>query len=378
MKYINSQTRLLPFRGQFSYKNLAYEQADKIIESLSGQSFSDFVQERIFNPLGMNRTFLKTPPSELDDIGTTYNALDDGASAPITAVKVGDDWLGRPHAGMRSCISDLEKLYSALVFYFNDQFEKGTTSTGHLPLKQVTQLMSAEIPMDQPSRNEASYSFDWGRVQFPRRMGQIGINPDLLTDGMPVVGKGVPSQLVIFHQRSLSGALSIVMLLPESETTIVISTNALALNDVANWMGQIVLEEFLQVPDTERNDYVELAKISRAENLKWYPALIQQLGQEWKDDTLVKPLDEYVGTYWNDLHIFKVDVKLENGQLYWLLQGLESEEFSLNHYEDDSFTWLQPHNEVSRRGRWVECDQGPDFWKAVFKGGEDGKINKLF
>ncbi|KAF2804960.1 beta-lactamase/transpeptidase-like protein [Mytilinidion resinicola] len=245
MKYINSQTRLLHFCGQLSYNNMGFELAGKVIEALSGQSYFDFLQTRIFDPLGMDRTFLQTPPSSLEDIGTTYNALDDGCSVRIPAVKAGDDWFGTPSAGMRSCV------------------------------------------------------------------------------------------------------------------------------------GQLVLEEFIQAPDVERNDYLKAAESSRAENLKWYPSLMHELAQERKYDTSAKPLEEYVCTYWDAIHVFKIDVVLKEGQLYWLLQGLESEKFLLNNYEDDLFTWLLPRNELSKRGRWVGGDEGPDFWKAVFKTGDGGKIDKL-
>jgi CubicO group peptidase (beta-lactamase class C family) len=51
MKYINSQTRLLPFRGQFAYNNIAFELAGKVIESLSGESYFDFVRGRILDLL---------------------------------------------------------------------------------------------------------------------------------------------------------------------------------------------------------------------------------------------------------------------------------------------------------------------------------------
>lgn len=91
MKYLNSQTRLLPFRGQFSYNNLAYELAGKVIEALSEQSFFDFVQSRIFDPLDMTRTFLKSSPPDLDNVAKCYNTLDDGTAAPITCPKTGDD-----------------------------------------------------------------------------------------------------------------------------------------------------------------------------------------------------------------------------------------------------------------------------------------------
>lgn len=378
MAYFNSQTRLLPFRGQFSYNNMAFEIAGKVIESLSHQSYFDFVQTRILDPLGMDRTYLKTPPSDLDNVGKCYNALDDGTSAPITCVKAGDDWVGTPHAGMRSCVSDLMKLYKGFMTGFNDQFATGKTSTDGLPLKQVPQLMSAKIFMGQPSKNEASYGFGWGRIQLPGKMGQIGINPDLMPDGMPIVGKGVAPRLVIFHQGSLPGALSLNILLPDTESAIVISSNSLALNDVPDWVGQLVLEEFLEVPKSQRNDYIAASKTSAAENLKWYPNLVEELQQAQKNGTSPRKLETYVGTYWDHLHIFKIVVTEENGKLYWALQGLESEKFVLSHYEDDVFTWLQPRNELSRRGRWVGPDQGPSFWKVEFKVGEDGKPDRLF
>ncbi|KAH7007589.1 hypothetical protein EDB80DRAFT_843061 [Ilyonectria destructans] len=69
MAYFNSQTRPLPFQGQFSYKNLAFELAGKVIESLSHLSYFDFVSSRILDLLSMNRTYLKTPPpSDLDNV----------------------------------------------------------------------------------------------------------------------------------------------------------------------------------------------------------------------------------------------------------------------------------------------------------------------
>jgi hypothetical protein len=86
---------------------------------------------------------------------------------------------------------------------------------------------------------------------------------------MPVVGKGAPSQLVIYHQGSLPGALAAVILIPDTESAIVILTNSLSLNDTPDWIGQLILEEVLDVP--ERNDYIRAAESSVAENGKMPP-----------------------------------------------------------------------------------------------------------
>ncbi|PVI00850.1 beta-lactamase/transpeptidase-like protein [Periconia macrospinosa] len=377
MKHISRQTRLLPFRGQYSPNTLGYEVIGKVIEILSGQSFFDFVQNRIFNPLGMDRTFLRTPPSTIEDVGTTYNTLDDGTTVPITAVKMGDDWVGAPHGGMRSSVTDLMKLYSEFMVCYKNQLETGERSSPHSPLKQVPELMSTRVPIDQPSMRETSYGRGWARVQLPGRMGHLGINADLMVEGMPVVCRGAPSQLAVFHQGSFPGAMSVVILLPGMDVIIVVSTNALALNDVADWIGQLVLEEVVMTFDNLRTDFIELAEISKSENLKWYPELIDNLSREQNKRTSPRPLEQYAGTYWDQLRTFKIEVVLEDGQLYWLFQGLDSEKFALKHYENDCFTWLAPRNELLKRGRWVGWDQGLEFWQVSFQTGQNGKVDTL-
>nr|POE77996.1 hypothetical protein CFP56_09637 [Quercus suber] len=208
-------------------------------------------------------------------------------------------------------------------------------------------------------------------------MGQIGINPNLMPEGMPSVGKDIPSQLILFHQGSLPGALAIVMLLPATESAIVILTNTLALNDVPDWVGQLVLEELLNVPKNERNDYVAAARVSASENLEWYPRLSKQLSDTQQKGTLPRRLDDCIGMYWDAAHVFKIVVDADGKSLYWAFQGLESEKFRLTHYEHDTFTWLQPRNELSRPRRWVGTDQGLLYWKIQFHMDPSGEVVRL-
>lgn len=166
-------------------------------------------------------------------------------------------------------------------------------------------------------------------------------------------------------------------LLPEIETAVVVLTNSLALNDAADWIGQLVIEELLEVSSDLKNDFVTLAEVTVAQNLKWYTWVLDELEKGQKSGTFPKALEEYVGTYWDDLHVVKIEVTLSDKTLYWLIQGLETERFELKHYQDDIFTWLQPRNDLSKRGRWVGSDQDAAFWKVEFKANESGKIDKL-
>ena len=67
--------------------------------------------------------------------------------------------------------------------------------------------------------------------------------------------------------------------------------------------------------------------------------------------TSSEKLEDYIGTYWDAIHVVKIEISLEEGTLYWALQGLPSEKLFLGHYEHDTFTSLQPRNELAKRGR---------------------------
>ena len=378
MRYINNQSRSLPFRGQFTYSNTAYDLAGKVIESLSGQSYRDFVKSRILEPLGMDRSFLQTPPPGTPNVSECYNALDDSSTAPISCPKAGDNGYMGSTAGLRSCVNDLMKLYAAFVTSLNEQPSPGDKATLESPLKQVTELMFAKVPLDPLSSNETSYALGWARVQLPGQMGHIGLNPDLLPTGMPVIGREIPPELVLFHQGSMPGVLSSAILLPRTESAIVVLTNSLALTDVADWVGQLVLEELLGVPEPARPDLIRFAEMTIEQNLQWYPSTIKQLEEERVHGTSPKDLRQFVGTHWDDVRVFKIVVTLEDGILYWAFQGLDTEKFPLTHYANDTFTWIQPRNGLSRRGRWVGVDQVAAFWKVEFSDKEAGVVDRLY
>jgi hypothetical protein len=136
-----------------------------------------------------------------------------------------------------------------------------------------------------------------------------------------------------------------------------------------------VLEEILEVPQDKRNDYVEAARTSAAQTLKWYPTVKGQLSRTRKHNTSAKNLEAYTGTHRNAISTMKMVVTIEMNSLYYAVQGLESENYILEHYEDDIFTWIRPRNELVARGRWV--DQGPEFWKIKFLLDEGGHVDRL-
>ncbi len=58
---------------RFSYSNTGYTFLAMIVEKVSGLGFSEFIQENIFDPLGMENSFVFSPYTDLEKIGEKKN-----------------------------------------------------------------------------------------------------------------------------------------------------------------------------------------------------------------------------------------------------------------------------------------------------------------
>ena len=75
MKYLEPE---FSFRDGFGYSNLMYITAGELIKKVTGKTWGQNVQERILDPLKMDRTIYSLP--KLDVVGnyTTPHAFEDG------------------------------------------------------------------------------------------------------------------------------------------------------------------------------------------------------------------------------------------------------------------------------------------------------------
>ncbi|EHK50327.1 hypothetical protein TRIATDRAFT_183417, partial [Trichoderma atroviride IMI 206040] len=251
-------------------------------------------------------------------------------------------------------LQDLVKLYTAFIESGEHQFENHTTSTPGSPLKQVPFLFSPQISMNPISRRETSYALGWARVQTPGPMGAIGLNPDLLKPKpVPEVARGHPSELILYHQGMMPGNLAAVNLVPSTKGAVIVLTNSLALNDTADWLGQLYLEAYLGVAD--RNDYVALSEETAKATLSWYPNVLTELEKDRIPGPVPRNLSEYTGRYSNEAGTMMIEIFLDSGSepaLKLAFQGLQSEIYPLTHCHHDVFTWLVTRNEFARRGRF--------------------------
>jgi CubicO group peptidase (beta-lactamase class C family) len=103
--------------SKWAYCNAGIDTLGRVIEVLSGQSYEDFLSQRIFRPLGMTDTTFYPTPAQLERLATTYGKTD-GKLTPtpntIIALSAGAKY-PVPAGGLYSTGADLAKLYQMML-----------------------------------------------------------------------------------------------------------------------------------------------------------------------------------------------------------------------------------------------------------------------
>ncbi len=112
LKFGNPQLDF-PAGEAWSYSNAGFLVAGQIIEQVSGQSYHDFLRDRIFQPLGMTRTEAAVTPS-LPNLATGYIWNDRGWNHQFDTLNL-DGWQWADAAGnIISTATDMTKWVEAL------------------------------------------------------------------------------------------------------------------------------------------------------------------------------------------------------------------------------------------------------------------------
>jgi hypothetical protein len=195
--------------------------------------------------------------------------------------------------------------------------------------------MTGHILITAPYYLERTYGMGWVRTELPGSLGAVGCN-GMFVKKMPAVGEGRQETLVIYHQGSMAGYTSALFLLPGTDSAVVVLTSSIQLNEAADWVGELLLEALLDSPNP--HDYTLLAKESAESSVAKFPAMIKELEEQRVQGTAAKPLEAYVGKYYNSIHNFFIEISLVNASLYLAFQGgRDNQVWKMEHYHYDRF-----------------------------------------
>lgn len=341
-------------RTHFRYNNICYAALGEIITQVTGQPYHTYLKETILDPLDMTRTIVTKDGGLVDNMSLAYSTLDSGdlynIPLPGSSASVAMGSAG----GLLSTVYDLEKYYKALMKSWRCKGQAHQDQSGagskKLVFHDVPWIFAPLQIMEIPAFREKSYATGWVRSQLPTTVGDIGVNPALV-DEMPLLADGIKSRLAIWHQGSLVGATSFIMMLPETESAVLVLTNTMALNDAADWIGQLLVETLLDSP--LRNDYVHLASVSADRALEKYSELSRKVEDGRVSGGPGRPLSDYAGLYVGFGDILSIKIEETQNELEMLLQGRESQRYRLQHHHANTFTWFMSWNEQIKRARFI-------------------------
>lgn len=363
-------------RSRFLYSNIAFAVLGQLITKITGQPYHLYLKEHILEPLGMTRTLVAKGYSLVDDCSLAYSTLENRDPYNVSLPAPSADGAMGAAGGLRSSVNDLIKFYMALMRSWQEASQarrEDTAAVKEQPVfGDVAWLFAPLQIMETPALREKSYAGGWARSQLPTTVGDIGVNPGLVGD-MPILAQGVNSCLALWHQGSLVGATSFVMLFPETESAVLVLTNTMALNDAADWIGQLLVETLLDSP--YRNDFVKLASLSADRALKRYIELTNMIEEGRVKDGPSRSLSDYTGSYVGLEGLFRIMVVEKHGQLNILFQERQSQRYPLQHHHENTFTWFMSWDDQIRRSRFINAQ--PAFYFIHFEENSGKEITTL-
>lgn len=144
----------------YSYSNLGHSILGRIIEKVSGDSYANVLQKKVFQPLGMGNSFYEVNVERKNDFAKGYGGL-------IFKSEVNEPALRDLPAGfLNSSVSDLSKL---IQMFINDGKINGVSYLKESTLKEIYTIQNPNNALDDDFKIGLSFfinTFDLGNGVF--------------------------------------------------------------------------------------------------------------------------------------------------------------------------------------------------------------------
>jgi CubicO group peptidase (beta-lactamase class C family) len=294
------------FRSKYDYDNLLYIVAGEVITRVSGVAYDEFLESRIFKPLGMNKTaaswYRLKDRSNIIDGHAPY----EGKLLPV-GLSFGE--IANPAGGVYANVTDMSKWINTMINggKYGDNLEKT--------------LFSAAVAKE---------------LWTPQTMINNGNPASFTSYGLGWVLSSVYGKFQAAHTGGLSGIVTQVNIIPELKLGIVVLTNqqsGAAFNAISN----SIKDGYLGVKGQDRiktfNDN-RLAREKQADETvaKVWAAIAA--GQQ--SNTLKPEVKNYMATY-SDSWFGEVVVRNKNGKLYFEAKNSPKLKGEMTYYKGNTF-----------------------------------------
>lgn len=274
------------FRSQYDYDNNLYIVAGEVVARVSGTSWEDFVEKRIMQPLGMNKT-----AASLSRLKDKSNVIDPHAPVNGKVQAIGIDWSETANAagGIYSSVVDMSKWVIA-------QINGGKYGDGS------KRLFSQEVHEEM-----------WTPQTIIPVRGPTAYNTHFSSYGLGWFLSDVKGYKQATHTGGLAGIVTQVTILPEIKLGIIVFTNqqvGAAFTAVTN----TIKDSYLGMPKVDRVAEYHARVVAGNENAKKITSEIwTAIDTQQKNNTKID-LSQFAGTF-RDAWFGDVTISLKNGKL---------------------------------------------------------------
>lgn len=310
--------RFLPaayeFRAGYGYSNLMFIAAGEVIRAASGQPWDVFVRDRIFKPLGMDRSQTSTRAlTNLSNIAIPHKSIY-GPAEPIPYA--GWDNMGAA-GGIISSVSDMAK-------WMNLQLNKGNINGKPVFSPGVQETfwtihnsfkVTASQKMRYPTRHFSGYGLGWNIADHGGRM-------------------------VVSHSGGYDGMYSQVMMVPEEKLGVVVLTNSMT--GVSPNLCFYVVDQYLGQP---RKDWSKLGIDAELQHQAERRNMVEsRKAARVKDTKPTLPPGTLTGKYVDPL-FGTIEVNFQDGKLRLSFPHAPQLDAVLSHWHYDTYEiqWNQTH-----------------------------------
>jgi CubicO group peptidase (beta-lactamase class C family) len=312
------------FRDSYNYDNVLYIVAGEIVPRVTGQPWEAFVDERIMQPLGMDRCFAgEIPEPAMQNLAAPHGMIDDELTV-IERSRIHGKPAVYAAAGGVVCSA------SSMLKWVSMQLGRGTAPDG---TKIFSAARNREMWHPENSWHVSTRNYEWHRTHF----NGYGLGWRL---------SDVHGYKEVSHTGSLAGMRAWTLMIPELELGIVVLSNG-SNSSARNSVMHTIKYAYLPV---EQRDWIEVYEELDAQEEEDYET--EETVSTQPERTVVEPraLESYAGRY-EDSWFGEVTVSVNENTLEFASTKSPKLSGALEHVTADTFV-----------ARWPDRSVGMDAW----------------
>ncbi|MBI4888985.1 MAG: serine hydrolase [Acidobacteria bacterium] len=297
------------FRSRYAYDNILYIVAGQVIARVSGLSWDQFLQTRIFQPLGMVSTNTSVKKFRPTDEVAYPHAKSDGKLVPLEP-EDSDNWGAA--AGINSNLEDLSKwVLLQLGRGESNGVKLFSPAQSREMWNPVTILGTGRAPagpLADVAPNFATYALGWNVSDYRGRK-------------------------VVHHTGGLAGMVTRITLIPSMNLAVVVLTNQ-ETGSAFNAITYTVLDHYMGAAGT---DWVQvLADAQKKRETEATAAVAKAASTRNAESKPSLPLASYAGRY-RDAWYGDIFIEQQNGKLRIRFSHSAELTGTLEHFQYDTF-----------------------------------------